>query len=77
VDRRLDNLSTVPDWLSDSICRAVTGDGDVRRKLYTDGEHAVFSFRRAVAITSSEPLDKAKPFSTAVDASGLQRPPSP
>lgn len=46
----LDNLSTVPDWLSDSICRAVTGDGDVRRKLYTDGEHHVFAFRRVLAI---------------------------
>lgn len=46
----LDNLSAVPDWLSDSICRAVTGDGDVRRKLYTDGEHAVFAFRRVILI---------------------------
>lgn len=44
----LDNLSAVPDWLSDSICRAVTGDGDVRRRLYTDGDHAVFSFRRCI-----------------------------
>ena len=48
----LDNLSTVPDWLSDSLCRAVTGDGDVRRKLYTDGEHAVFAFRRCICLTS-------------------------
>lgn len=46
----LDNLSTVPDWLSDSICRAVTGDGDVRRKLYTDGEHHVFAYRRCIII---------------------------
>ncbi len=48
----LDNLSDVPPWLSDSICRAVTGDGDVRRKLYTDGDHAVFAFRRVVMINS-------------------------
>jgi len=46
----LDNLSKIPDWLSDSICRAVTGDGDVRRKLYTDAEHAIFAFRRCVCI---------------------------
>ncbi|MEL7158966.1 MAG: ATP-binding protein, partial [Actinomycetota bacterium] len=26
----IDNLSTIPLWLSDSLCRAVTGDGDVR-----------------------------------------------
>lgn len=46
----LDNLSTVPDWLSDTLCRASTGDGDVRRQLYTDGDLAVFAFRRVVLI---------------------------
>ena len=44
----IDNLSTIPHWLSDSICRAVTGDGDVRRKLFTDGDLHVFAFRRAI-----------------------------
>jgi len=48
----LDNLSDVRPWLSDSICRAVTGDGDVRRKLYTDGEHAVFAYRRCICLNS-------------------------
>ncbi|TDT30884.1 hypothetical protein [Naumannella halotolerans] len=46
----LDNLSTVPDWLSDSLCRAATGDGDVRRQLYTDGQLAVFAFRRVMLL---------------------------
>ncbi len=44
----LDNLSTIPHWLSDSLCRAVTGDGDVRRRLFTDGDLHVFAFRRAI-----------------------------
>ena len=44
----LDNLSDVLPWLSDSLCRASTGDGDVRRKLYTDGDYAVFAFRRCI-----------------------------
>lgn len=48
----LDNVSHVPPWLSDSICRAVTGDGDARRKLYTDGEYAVFAYRRCVCLNS-------------------------
>ncbi|MEO8694808.1 MAG: ATP-binding protein [Acidimicrobiales bacterium] len=47
----LDNLSEIQPWLSDSICRAVTGEGDVRRKLYTDGDLAVFSFRRCVVLS--------------------------
>src|SRR5699024_3921268 len=46
----IDNLSTIPDWLSDSLCRAVTGDGDVRRALYTDGELSVFAFRRVILV---------------------------
>lgn len=48
----MDNLSDMQPWLSDSICRAVTGDGDVRRRLYTDGEHAVFAFRRCIILNS-------------------------
>jgi hypothetical protein len=46
----LDNMSTVPDWLSDSLCRAVTGDGDVRRALYTDSGLSVFGFRRCIIL---------------------------
>jgi hypothetical protein len=44
----LDNLSDIPPWLSDSLCRASTGDGDVRRKLYADSDLAVFAFRRCI-----------------------------
>lgn len=46
----LDNLTSVPDWLSDALCRASTGDGDIRRRLYTDGDLHVIAFRRAVMI---------------------------
>lgn len=47
----LDNLSAVSEWLSDTLCRAVTGDGDVKRQLYTDGGLVVFAFRRCVLLT--------------------------
>jgi len=46
----LDNLSAVPEWLSDSMCRAVTGDGDVRRRLYTDADMHVVAFRRCLIV---------------------------
>ena len=52
----VDNVSTIPDWWSDSLCKAVTGDGWLRRKLYTDGELAVLSFRRVVLLTSISTL---------------------
>lgn len=44
----LDNLSGVPEWLSDALCRASTGDGDVKRALYTDAGLAIVKFRRCV-----------------------------
>lgn len=47
----LDNLTAISPWLSDALCRVVTGDGDVRRRLYTDGELAVLSYRRQFILT--------------------------
>ncbi len=48
----IDNVSAISQWWSDSLCKAVTGDGWVRRKLYTDGELSVVAFRRVVMLTS-------------------------
>ncbi|WP_424890950.1 ATP-binding protein [Streptomyces sp. XH2] len=48
----LDNVSIVPDWLSDALCRAVTGDGIVDRALYTDDDVVVLEFRRVLAMTT-------------------------
>jgi hypothetical protein len=48
----LDNLSSVPGWLSDVLCKSVTGDATVKRRLYTDGDLAVTAFRRCVILTS-------------------------
>ena len=44
----LDNLSNIPVWLSDSLCRASTGDGSIKRALYSDDDVAVTQFRRCV-----------------------------
>lgn len=46
----LDNMSGIPGWLSDSLCRAVTGDGSVKRALYTDAGLSILSFRRCVIL---------------------------
>jgi len=51
----LDNVSEVQPWLQDAICRAVTGDGLLRRQLYTDSDVSVLAFRRVVALTSVDP----------------------
>lgn len=46
----LDNLSAIPPWLSDSLCRAATGDGNVKRALYTDADLALIKFRRCIIV---------------------------
>lgn len=47
----VDNMSGIPDWLSDSLCRAVTGEGDARRSMHQNDRLTVFSFRRAIILT--------------------------
>lgn len=46
----LDNVSDIQPWLSDLLCKAVTGDGHVDRALYSDDDVAVLRFRRVMAI---------------------------
>ncbi|MFE5872129.1 ATP-binding protein [Streptomyces roseifaciens] len=48
----IDNVSVISDWLSDALCRAVTGDGIVDRALYTDDDVVVLEFRRVLAMTT-------------------------
>jgi hypothetical protein len=50
----LDNLSYIPDWLSDAICCLATGGGFATRELYTNDEEAIFDARRPVLLTSIE-----------------------
>lgn len=46
----VDNVSNVPEWWSDALCRTVTGDGWLRRQLYTDDEVTVSAWRRVVLL---------------------------
>jgi len=48
----VDNVSRIRGWWSDALCRAVSGDGWVRRRLYTDADLSVLAFRRVVILTS-------------------------
>ncbi|MEV7233128.1 hypothetical protein AB0N06_03785 [Streptomyces sp. NPDC051020] len=45
-------MGTIPPWLSDTLCKAVTGDGIVDRALYTDDDVVVLTFRRVLAMTT-------------------------
>ena len=52
----LDNLSRIPPWLSDAICRLATGGGFTTRELYTDEDEVLFDAMRPVIINGIEEL---------------------
>ncbi len=45
-----DNISDMPQWMSDTFCRAATGDGFSKRELYSNDEDVIYSFRRCVCL---------------------------
>ncbi|TFH25436.1 hypothetical protein E4G67_00990 [Candidatus Bathyarchaeota archaeon] len=45
-----DNLSYMPNWFSDMLCKAVTGAGQESRVLYTDDDSFIRSFRRCIML---------------------------
>jgi hypothetical protein len=46
-----DNLSSMPRWLSDALCRLATGGGLSKRELYTDVDEVLLEARRPVILT--------------------------
>jgi len=50
----LDNVSYLPDWLSDALCRLATGGGFSTRQLYTDDEEMIFEACRPIALNGIE-----------------------
>jgi primase/DNA polymerase family protein len=50
----LDNLSSVPTWLSDGLCRLSTGGGSAYRMLYENDEEAIFDAQRPIILTGIE-----------------------
>jgi hypothetical protein len=47
-----DNLSSIPGWLSDALCRIATGGGYATRQLHTDDDEILFDSVRPTLITS-------------------------
>ena len=46
-----DNLSSIPGWAADMLCRGVTGGGFSKRELYSDDSDVILSFKRPMIIT--------------------------
>lgn len=45
-----DNVTKLPPWMSDTLCRAATGGGFSKRELYTDDSDITYSFKRCVGL---------------------------
>jgi hypothetical protein len=61
-----DNLKRIPDWLSDEVCKAVTGIGHTKRKLYSNDDDIVYEYKRCpgfnginVGLTEPDALDRS------------------
>ena len=46
----LDNVSSLQPWLSDGLCRVSTGGGLGKRRLYSDGDEALFDVARPMIL---------------------------
>jgi hypothetical protein len=49
-----DNLSGLPSWLSDALCRLATGSSFAVRQLYTDDEEVLFEAARPILLNGIE-----------------------
>lgn len=47
----LDNLTSIPAWAADLLCRGVTGGAFSKRELYSDDSDIILSFKRPMIIT--------------------------
>ncbi len=45
-----DNLSKMPEWFSDALARAATGDSFSKRELYSDDEDIIYRFQKTIAL---------------------------
>jgi hypothetical protein len=51
-----DNLSSLPTWLSDALCRLSSGNGFALRQLYTDADEVLFHAARPVVLNGIEDI---------------------
>lgn len=57
-----DNLSEIPSWLSDALCRLATGSGFATRRLYTDTEEVIINTMRPIIINGIDFLPDRQDF---------------
>jgi hypothetical protein len=51
-----DNVSGLPTWISDTLCRLATGGGFAVRQLYTDQDEVLFDAQRPIILNGIEDI---------------------
>ncbi len=51
-----DNVSGLPSWISDTLCRLATGGGFAVRQLYSDGDEVLFDAARPIILNGIEEI---------------------
>jgi len=76
-----DNITTLPDWASDVLCRASTGEGSSKRVLYSDDDDLIYRYKRCcglngINISAQKPdlLDRCLLFQFESIPAGRRRP---
>jgi DNA polymerase elongation subunit (family B) len=46
-----DNIKQLPPWFSDEACKAITGVGSSKRRLYSDDEDIIYDYKRCLMIS--------------------------
>ena len=66
-----DNLSHLPAWQSDALCRISTGGGLATRELFTDQDETIFDVQRPVILNGIEEIVTRTTCSTAASCKYL------
>lgn len=45
-----DNVTVLPTYISDMLCRAATGSGFSKRELYSDNDDVIYNFKRCIGL---------------------------
>jgi hypothetical protein len=51
-----DNLTSLPEWLSNALCRLSTGGGMGTREMYSDDDEVLFDGQRPIVLNGIEEI---------------------
>lgn len=51
-----DNVSGLPAWISDTVCRLATGGGFAVRQLFSDGDEVLFDAQKPIILNGIEDI---------------------